>query len=289
MAVITNTTVQADIDKVITIDFVNQFGNSIGNFAELLGITRRMPVAEGFTIKRYTQAATMASGIVTEGDEIPLSKITLEEADPVVLTLEEYRKLVTAQTIQNSGRQAALEDTDDRMRLEIQKIIRGKFFTTLGTGTGSRTATNFQGAVAQAWGFVQNVFEDDGVDTVAFVNTDDVADYLGSAALSLQNVFGLNYVSNFLNTRMFASSRVPKGTVYATAPQNLVLAYVDVRGGELANLFELTTDEFGFIGMTREPVKARMSIETVMVSGVTFFAENLAGVGKITITPPSNG
>lgn len=70
---------------------------------------------------------------------------------------------------------------------------------------------------------------------------------------------------------------IPKGTIYATAAQNLVLAYVAMNG-EVNKAFDFTTDETGIIGVTHDINKQRLTAETVAAFGICLFAEVLDGV-----------
>ena len=78
------------------------------------------------------------------------------------------------------------------------------------------------------------------------------------------------------------TSLVEEKKAYVTAADNLVFAYVDVRG-ELSNAFDLTTEETGIIGVTKDVNKQRLTSETVTIYGSALFAERLDGVIKVTI------
>ena len=110
---------------------------------------------------------------------------------------------------------------------------------------------------------------------------------MASAQISVQTAFGLQYVENFLGLDVvILTSYIEKGTAYLTAADNLVFAYVDTNG-ELSKAFDLTNDETGIIGVTKDVNKQRMTAETITISGTALFAERLDGVVKVTITAPA--
>jgi len=285
----TNLTKTGDFSKVQSIDFVERFGSNLSKLIEALGVTRKMPVANGMTIKTYTSSVTMASNsAVGEGETIPLSKVTTAAGPSIELAFKKYRKAASVEAIQKHGYDQAIVESDEKLLREIQKGVRTDFFNFLGTGTGTATATNLKGAFAQAWGKVQVLFEDDAVETIAFVNPLDIADYLTQAEVSVQTAFGLQYVQNFAGIgTVIINSSVPKGTVYATAPENIVLAYVQLTGGEIGKAFDFTTEELGLIGVTHDIQKNNLTAETIALSGVKLFAERLDGVIKVTISAPT--
>jgi hypothetical protein len=283
----TNLTKTGDLAKVQSIDFVERFQDNLTKLVEALGITRKMPVSNGMTIKTYTSTVTMAADLaVGEGETIPLSKVTTVPGPSIELSFKKFRKAASVESIQKHGYDQAIIETDDKLLKEIQKGIRTDLFTFLATGTGTATAETLQGAFAQAWGKVQVLFEDDAAQTVTFVNPMDIADHLAKADLSVQTAFGLQYVQNFAGVDLvIINSSVPKGTVYATAPENIVLAYVQITGGEINKAFDFTTDQLGYIGVTHDIQKQNLTAETVALSGVKLFAERLDGVVKVTIAP----
>ena len=65
----------------------------------------------------------------------------------------------------------------------------------------------------------------------------DVYTYLGAADISIQTLFGLDYVKNFLGaSTVVLSSEIESGTVIAIPSDNIVLYYVDPGDGEFAQL-----------------------------------------------------
>lgn len=283
MATEPNVTKTGDLAIAHSIDFANKFEGGITKLLEALGVTRKLPVAEGTTIKTYKSKATLENGTVAEGDIIPLSKVVSEPDKVYEIPFKKWRKSITIEAIQRHGFSQAVAQTDEKMLREIQKGIRGGFFDFLATGTGAVTGIGLQGALAQAWGAVQTIFEDDGVNTLCFVNPLDVANYIGSANVTVQTVFGMTFITGFTGVTLITNTNVPKGKIFATAPDNVVLAYVPVTNSEMAKAFAFTTDESGYVGITHDKASDRLTYETVVVSPMLLFAENLAGVVVVTI------
>lgn len=284
MAAETNIITTQDCDKVLSVDFVEQFNGQLNYILACLGVTRKMPMNVGSTIKIYKSTVTLAGGAVDEGDIIPLSKVTKKLDSTKEITFDKRRKQTSAEAIQKFGYDWAVTDTDTKFLRELQKNIRTNFFTYLGNAGTEVEADDFQKGLAKAWASVTTVFEDDDAPTVVFVNPNDVADYLGSANVTLQTVFGMTYVTGFVGIAgMFVSSKVPEGTIYATTPDNIVLAYI-VPSGEISKAFPFTTAEDGYIGVLHDSVSQRMAIDTVAFSGIELFCENLNGVVAVDIS-----
>lgn len=284
MAAETNTIMQADLARVRVADFNLQFTGNLQKLIDALGVTRKIAVQEGAALKMLKVTGTLASGNVAEGELIPLSKYTTEEVAVGEVKLNKWRKGTTAEAILKGGYDQAVGATTDKMVKDIQKTIRGDLFTFMGTGTGTATGADMQAALANAWGKLQVLFEDDAVDTVFFLNPMDVSNYLGAAQVSMQTVFGMNYIENFLGLGdVFLNSNVPAGKVYATAKENIVMYYVNVGAGDIRSAFGLTTDETGYIGINEYPDKDTARVIDLVMSGVTFFPERIDGIVVGTI------
>lgn len=289
-----NLTKATHMSRAREIDFVNQFTHaSLGKLIEVLGVTRKIPMMEGTTMYVYSTSGTLQSGSVAEGEIIPLSQYATTKTAVGEITLKKWRKGVSAEAIKKSGYDAAVRDTDAAMLRDVQAGIRSDFFTFLnGTITGSTSATGvgLQAALANAWGQLQVKFEDDAAEAVYFVNPTDVSAYLGTANISMQTAFGMNYIENFLGLgTVILTSRVTAGTFIATAKQNLIMYYLTMNG-DLARAFELTADELGYVGIkSGYQNEERAQIETLVMDGIQFLVEYAAGVVKGTITSASDG
>lgn len=284
MAAETNTIMQADLARVRVADFNLQFTGNLQKLTEALGVTRKIAVQEGATLKMLKVTGTLASGTVAEGELIPLSKYTTEEVAVGEVKLNKWRKGTTAEAILKGGYDQAVGATTDKMVKDIQKTIRGDLFNFMKTGTGTATGATLQAALANGWGKLAVLFEDDAVETVFFLNPMDVADYLGTAQVDMQTLFGMNYIKNFLGLGdVFLNSSVPAGKYYATAKENIVLYYVNVGAGDIRSAFGLTTDETGYIGINEYADKDTARVIDLVMSGVTFFPERKDGIVVGTI------
>ena len=284
MAAETNTIMQADLARVRSIDFNNQFTGSLAKLIEALGVTRKIAVQEGAALKALTVTGTLESGVVAEGEMIPLSKYETEEITVGEAKLGKWRKGTTAEAIIKGGYDQAVGATTDKMVKDIQKTIRAAFFAFLATGTGTASGATLQAALANGWGNLSVLWEDDAIEAVYFLNPLDVAEYLGTAQITMQTAFGMNYVEDFLGLgTVFLNSSVPQGKFYATAKENVVMYYINVASGEIAQAFDLTTDETGYIGINEYPDKDTARVMDLVLSGVTFFPERLDGIVVGTI------
>lgn len=279
MAAEANLIKKEDLARVREVEFVNIFSESITKLMEALGITRKIPKQAGTVLKSYKASGTLEDGSVPEGEVIPLSHYNTEPVTYKEIILKKWRKATSAEAIVDRGYDQAVEMTTDRMLLDVQKGIRKDFFTFLGTGTGTAAGDTFQAVLAQCWGQLQVLFEDDTIQAVYFLNPLDVADYLSTANITMQTAFGMTYVENFLGLgRVFFNTSVPKGKVYATAQDNLVLYYIPVNGADLNEAFSFTSDATGYIGIHEEPDYTNMTASDTVVSGMELFAERLDGV-----------
>lgn len=274
-----NTIMQADLARVRTVDFNLQFAGSLRKFTELLGVTRKIAVQEGATLKALKVMGTLQNGVVAEGDIIPLSQYATIETPVGEVKLNKWRKGTTAEAILKGGYDQVVGATTDKMVKDIQKTIRANLFTFLATGAGEAEGATLQAALADGWGQLQVLWEDDAVETVFFLNPLDVADYLGTAQIEMQTAFGMNYIENFLGLgTVFFNSSVPQGTFYATAKENIVLYYVNVNSGDIKTAFQLTADETGYIGIREYADNDTARVMDLVMSGVTFFPERIDGI-----------
>lgn len=275
---------KADLAKSSEIEFAYMFSENVKKLLEVLGVTRKIAKQAGTVLKAYKATGTLEDGEVAEGETIPLSQYKTEAVSFGEITLKKWRKATSAEAIVERGYDQAVEMTRDRMLKDVQSKIRKDLFTFLGTGTGTASGTGIQATLAQAWGQLQTKFEDDAIESVYFVNPLDIADYLAEAEISTQTAFGMSYVENFLGlgTVIFNSS-VPKGKIYATAKENIVLYYIPVNGADLGEPFDFTSDETGYIGIHEASDYTNMTASDTVINGMVFFAERLDGVVVGTI------
>lgn len=285
MAAETNLITTDEMKKVREVDFVSQFAhNSLAKLLEVLGVTRKIPLMEGTTMYVYSTSGTLQSGEVDEGEVIPLSQYETTKTPVGEITLKKWRKAVSAEAIKKSGYNASVVETDNALLRDVQAGIRSDLFGFLnGTITGSTAVTGngLQEALANAWAQLQIKFEDDTAEAVYFVNPLDVAPYLAKANISTQTAFGMNYVEDFLGLgTVIMSSRITQGEFVATAKENLIMYYLTMNG-DIANAFELTADETGYIGIkSGYQNEERAQIESLVMSGIDILVEYAAGVIK---------
>ena len=284
MAAETNLIKKADLARAREIEFTYNFSENVRKLMEALGVTRKIAKQAGTVLKAYNATGTLQNGAVAEGDIIPLSKYTTVAVSLGEITLKKWRKATSAEAIVERGYDQAVEMTTDRMLRDVQKAIRADLFTFLGKGTGKASGANFQAVLAQAWGQLQVKYEDDAIQAVYFVNPLDIADYLAEASISTQTAFGMTYVEDFLGLgTVIMNASVPKGKVYATAKENIVLYYIPVNGADLGEAFDFTSDETGYIGIHETPDYTNMTASDTVVNGMVFFAERIDGVVVGTI------
>ena len=289
MASETNLIKKEQMAKVREIDFVQQFThNSLGKLLEVLGVTRKIPMMEGTQMYVYKTTGTLQSGEVAEGDVIPLSQYETTKEPVGEITLKKWRKAVSAEAIKKSGYNNAVVETDRKMLSDVQTGVRTSFFSFVNgssiTDAVTATGATLQSALANAWGKLQVAFEDDTAQTVYFVNPLDISDYIATANITVQTAFGMNYVEDFLGLgTVIMSSQITKGTFIATAKENLIVYYLTMNG-DVADAFDLTADELGFIGIkSGYQNEARAQIESLVMSGIQLLVEYGAGIVKGTI------
>ena len=285
----TNLITRDQMARVREIDFVNRFGGSIlPGLLEALGVTRRVAMTEGTTLYVYKTTGTLEDGNVPEGEVIPLSRFERTKTPVGEIALQKHRKAVSAEAIMRSGRTEAVIETDNKFLQEIQKKIRTRFFNGIlgfdGTVVGD---TTLQGVLAKTWGNLQILFENDSVEAVYFLNPLTIADYLRTATISMQTAFGFNYISDFLGLgTVIMTSAIPVGQVVSTAKENIIFYYLRMNG-DLAQEFDLVTDQTGYIGTHTDQTDPRAQKEMLAMWGVDIFVEYADGIvyGQIDSTP----
>ena len=275
---------KADLAKAREVEFTYLFSEGVKKLMEALGVTRKIAKQAGTMLKAYKATGTLENGEVAEGEVIPLSKYATEAVALGEITLKKWRKATSAEAIVERGYDQAVEMTTDRMLKDVQKAIRADLFETMATGTGAASGANLQAVLAQVWGQLQVKFEDDAIDAAYFINPLDIADYLATANITTQTAFGMTYVEDFLGLgTVIMNASVPKGTVYGTAKENIVLYYIPVNGADLGEAFDFTSDETGYIGIHETPDYTNMTASDTVVNGMVFFPERIDGIVVGTI------
>ena len=298
MAVIANQINKDAVNTALDTEFVKNFQGESDRLAEILGIFGVETIAAGTALKMLkvtgtlndnkTDATTTLPGTGTfstgsssgskyvEGDEVALSKFGTSWEVVGEATAKPYRKMTTAQAIQKAGYEAACLKTDAKMGSLVRNGIITDFFKFLDNGTGSANGKGLQATLANADAALANKMEDNGDAAnriIHFINREDAAAYLGTAAITMQNAFGMTYLQNFLGvTDVFLTNKVTKGKLYATPAENIHIFGIDFAELSRAGL-SYTTSANGLIGVAHSPAYDRVSVETNVLTGMLLFPE----------------
>ncbi len=271
------------------VDFVTSFGREITALTEVMGISRPIRKANGTTLTAKKATGELQSGIVAEGDVIPLSQFEVEPVEYAPIQLQKYRKAVTIESIEKYGLETAVGMTDDEFKVQLQDEVLATFYNFLLTGQLTSEESTFQMAVAMAIGRVKDAFKKmhrSATGVAVFANTLDIYEYLGGAQITVQNAFGMDYVEKFLGADiMFFSSEIPQGRVIATPINNMKIYYVDPGDSEFAQIgLSYTADpEVPYIGFHTEGNYQRAQSEDYALMGIKIFFEYVDAVAVITV------
>lgn len=272
------------------IDFISRFNDTWEALREILGIMRPVRKTPGTKLTASKATVTLQSGKVGEGEEVPLSQAKVEPVAFEDLTLEKYRKAVSAEAVTNFGAAVAVQKTDDAFLKELQGVVLDRFYDFLQTGLLTSTETTFQMAVSMAVTLVKDKFKKmrkDYTNIVVFVNTLDVGMYQGSAEISIQTREGIEYAKDFMGANtVIISSEIPSGTVIGIPAENIVLYYIDPSDGDYQELgLDYTTvGETSLIGIHKEGNYGRVIGETHALMGMKLFAEYLDGIAVVRMS-----
>lgn len=276
------------------VDFVTRFNDNWDALRQILGIMRPIRKAPGTQLITYTASVALESGNVGPGRVIPYSKATITQASKDDLTIEKYAKAVPIEDVDKYGAEIAIEKSDDAFLTKLQNVVLGNFYTFLKTGTLTGSATTWQMALAKAQGEVLNKFatmQKDVTAVVGFANILDAYDYLGTAEITIQTMFGLTYIKDFLGYStlfLLPASFIPRGKVIATPVENIDLYYIDPGDSEFARLgLNYTTQgETNLIGFHAQGNYSTAVGETYAIMGMKLWAEYLDGIANIDIEEP---
>lgn len=289
MTVLANTITTADVASALDIEMVSKFDTEFSKLRELMGVYSVERVAAGTAIYQYSVDGTLPNTApVDEGEEVPLTKYTVEKKHIGDMTLMPFRKLTTAQAILKGGFVGAVLRTDEKMIAQLRNFLVASFINGLdSTDIATASATGLQEAIALAGAKVLDNMETNGdaaSGLVYFISRTDAAKYLAKAPVTTQNVFGMTYLENFLGAeRVFISANIPAGTVYVTAPENIHVYAIDWNALSNSGL-DYYVSEDGLIGVHHDGNYARTSSETNVLSGVLMYPEVENYICKATIT-----
>ena len=236
------------------VDFVTRFNDNWEALRTILGIMRPIRKTPGTQLISYTADVTLEDGDVGAGEVIPYSKATITQATKAELTIKKYAKAVPIEDVDKYGAEIAVEKSDDAFLTKLQNVVLGDFYTFLNTGSLTGTATTWQAALAKAQGEVLNKFAvmaKDVTSVVGFANILDAYDYLGTADITVQTQFGINYVKDFMGystlfllpATVSGNAAIARNTVIATPVENIDLYYADPGDSEFARLGLAVVDE----------------------------------------------
>lgn len=286
----TGLTTMDDLGEIKSIDFVNRFEAGIKDLLALLGVTRKEPLSRDMKIQMYKWTTDLKNGVVAEGEDIPLSKVTRAKDKAFQVAFNKWRRAVSAEAIARHGASLAIDQADDKLLRQIQGGIKTQFTTFLGTAPTKITGVGLQKALANSWGKLNTFEEFDGAQFVSFINPMDAATYLGDTKVlaDASNVFGMTLLKNFLGANnVVVLNAIPEGKVYSTAVDNIVLAYLDMRASDLGDIFVDFTDETGFISATRGRTLRNATYESLFMNALVLFPEIPTGVVEATIDAPT--
>lgn len=284
-----NLTATADIVAVREVDFVSRFANNWQELRDVLGVSRLVAKVPGTVLKSRYAAVTLQSGAVGEGQAIPYSQAVVQEKSYAPIVMKKYKKGVSAEAISDHGYDAAVQLTDDQFLFELQGEVLDAFYDYLESGTLIRAAATYQAALAKAQGEVRNKWKKmkKGIsEIVGFCNILDAYAYLGAADITVQTLFGMNYIENFLGySRLFLTSEIPSGKVVATPVENLVLYYINPADSDFAKAgLEFRVDgDTPLIGFHVDGNYTTLVSESTAIMGMVLFAEYIDGIAVVDI------
>ena len=272
------------------VDFVTRFNDNWEALRNILGIMRPIRKAPGTQLISYTAEVALENGDVAPGNVIPYSKTTITQAAKGDLEIKKYAKAVPIEDVNKYGATIAVEKSDDAFLTKLQNEVLNNFYTFLNTGTLTGESATWQAALAKAQGEVLNKFasmQKDVTAVVGFANILDAYEYLGAAEISVQTRFGVQYVEDFLGYSvlfLLPAPRVDRGTVLATAVENMDLYYIDPSDSDFAKLgLNYTTQgETNLIGFHAQGNYGTAVGESYAIMGMALWAEYLDGIAKIT-------
>ena len=275
------------------IDFVTRFGQNWEALREILGIMRPIRKTPGTQLISYTASVTLEDGDVDPGRVIPYSKATVVQSTKADLDLLKYAKAVPIEDVNKYGAEVAVQKTDDAFLNELQSKVIDDFYDFLVDDTSAITSTEttFQMGVAMAIGQVRDKFKrmrKNASEIVVFVNTIDAYRYLGAAEVTVQSLFGIDYIQNFMGARtVILSSEIESGTIVAVPSDNIVLYYVDPGDGQFEQLGLTYTveGETNLIGFHANGNYSTAVGESFALMGMKLWAEYADGIAIVTVDP----
>lgn len=270
------------------IDFVTQFTQNFQALMDLLSVSRTIEKTSGTDLVMKRVKVTLAQS-VAEGETIPYSPASFESVSAEKIILEKYSTGTTLEAISENGGDVSVDKVDQALRAEIASAITNKLYTALAQGELEGNATTFQKRLAKAKAKVLTHFEQLSLGitgVIGWANTEEFYDWAGDREITVQQLFGLTYVKNFLGYDiLFLSSYVPEGKVIATAKNNLNIYSVNPADPDFAKAgLVYTSDETGLIGTHVQGDYNTAVAELFAICGVKLFPEFADGIAVISTT-----
>ena len=273
------------------IDFVSRFGQNWEALRNILGIMRPIRKTPGTQLISYTASIALEDGDVAPGRVIPYSKSTIVQAAKADVEIKKYAKAVPIEDVSKYGAAIAVEKSDEAFLNQLQSNVLTDFYTFLNTGSLTGTASTWQDALALAKGKVLDKFNkmrESVTNVVGFANVLDFYGYLGSAQISVQTMFGLTYVQNFMGYStlfLLSDPDVAPGTVLACPVENIDLYYIDPNDADFRRLgLDYTVQgETNLIGFHANGNYSTAVGESFALMGMKLWAEYLDGIANITV------
>lgn len=281
--------------KAREIDFVTRFDKNWDALRTILGIfkpIRKEPGTSLVTYEAQMKDETLQGGAsVGEGEAIPFTQFKVVESKREDIVVEKYAKSLTLESVSKWGAAVAIEKTDDAFMVELQNKVLKDFYTFLKTGTLKGTQKKWQKALAIAKGAVLNKFAGmnrNVTEVVGFANVMDFYDWLGDKEITVQTMFGLQYIKDFFGFStlfLLPDDYIPAKTVIATPVENIDLYYIDPGDSDFKKLgLDYTTSgETNLIGFHAGGNYTNATGETYAIMGMKLWAEYLDGVCVVAV------
>lgn len=273
----------------LDVEFVKNFRGEFDRLVETLGLFNIDTVAAGTALYQYVISGTLLDGSTadgtsgtsyTEGDFIARSKFTVTKTPIGEVEFVPYAKETSAQAILKGGFENAVARTDKKAVQQMRAAILAKFFGFLGNGTTKAAPEsgtwNLQQMLAYTEAKLLDALEsknDEGGAIVHFVNRQDAYGYLANATITMQDVFGLTYLQNFLGVEnVMLTNKVQSGTCFATPADNIHIYGIDF--ATLADTgLAYASDELGLCGVAHKEDYDRASATTYLVRSCNLIPE----------------
>lgn len=276
------------------VDFVTRFADNWDALRTILGIMRPIRKAPGTKLVSYkasVDGALQGGTTVAEGDEIPFTQMKVEPVSYGDIEVAKYAKSVTIESVAKYGADVAVEKTDDAFIVALQNKVLGDFYAFLNTGSLTLTESTWQRALAMAKASVLDKFagmDKDVTEVVGFANILDAYDYLGDKDVTVQSVFGLNYVKDFMGYStlfLLPEKYIAQKRVIALPVENIDLYYIDPGDSDFAKLgLNYTVQgETNLIGVHVEGDYSRATGDMYALMGMKLWAEYLDGIAVVTV------